>query len=124
MRNKKSLNERSIEWLEKSPATVIRCRLGEILGNRGMTQTELSLLTGLRQASISDLVHNRKTTLNTQHLLVIMLALDITDLSEMIEIVMSEEVKKEIDERRDSYEGLGLSAEQRAIIEERKRGLE
>ncbi|KYG90883.1 hypothetical protein A0U40_17595 [[Bacillus] sp. KCTC 13219] len=46
----------------------MRVKLKEILKERGITQLELSEMTGIRQAAISDLVNNRRDTINKSQL--------------------------------------------------------
>ncbi len=82
-----------IETLEKFPHKV-HIKLGEILRDRGMTQGDLHRLTGLRVATINELVNFKKKSLTVAHLVAIMIALRITDIRELIEIEFDEEVVK------------------------------
>lgn len=66
---------------------LIRVRLRELLKEKGMTQVELSELTGIRPASISDLANDVRKTINKQHLAKIIKALDITDMNRLIELI-------------------------------------
>jgi transcriptional regulator with XRE-family HTH domain len=103
----------------------LEINLGEVLSNRGISQTELSILTGLRQASINDLIHNRKNSINKYHLLAIMVVLNITDLTELISVKFNDEsIKSDMDESRKISEGLGLTPDQEEFIRERKKELE
>lgn len=60
--------------------------LKRILVERGITQKELAERTGLREATISEFVNNSRSTINKDQLLTIMKALDIKDLSRIIEV--------------------------------------
>ncbi|NQD65901.1 helix-turn-helix transcriptional regulator [Bacillus haikouensis] len=90
-----------IESLDKFPHK-IHIKLGEILRERGLTQGDLHRLTGLRVATINELVNFKKKSLTVAHLVSIMIALRITDIRDLIEIDFDEEVQayfKEENER-------------------------
>lgn len=65
----------------------IEVRLNEVLRSRGITQTELMRISGVRQASISELANNMRTAINREHLEKIADALEIDDINELITIV-------------------------------------
>ncbi len=81
-----------IESLNKFPHK-IHIKLGDILKERGLTQGDLHRLTGLRVATINELVNFKKKSLTVAHLVSIMIALRITDLRDLIEIEFDDEVK-------------------------------
>lgn len=62
-------------------------KLGEVLEARGMTQVELKDKCGVRQAYISEMVNNSRTTINRRNLAKVIKALGITDMNEMFELV-------------------------------------
>jgi DNA-binding Xre family transcriptional regulator len=67
-----------------------------------LTQGDLHRLTGLRVATINELVNFKKKSLTVAHLVSIMIALRITDIRDLIEIEFDEEVQayfKEENER-------------------------
>ena len=64
-------------------------KLGKILKDKDMTQKELAELSGLRANAISEIVNNQRSTINKEHLMKICDALEIDDISELIEIVKS-----------------------------------
>lgn len=68
-----------------------KLKIREVLEKRGMTQTELAQLTGLRGAAISEMANGSRTVINKSHLGKIMDALDITDLNEILEVKIEEE---------------------------------
>ncbi|SFH22416.1 DNA-binding transcriptional regulator, XRE family [Desulfotomaculum arcticum] len=68
-------------------ALTIRIKLKEVLEKRGLTQTQLAEISGVRRPSISELATGARTTINKQHLIKIMEALNITDITEIIEVV-------------------------------------
>ena len=58
-------------------------RLSDILKQRGMTQKQLSELTGIRPAAISEICNNQRTSINRDHLEKIAECLEIQDVREM-----------------------------------------
>lgn len=57
-----------------------------VLESKGVTQKELSRLTGIREATISEFVNGRRGALNIQHLIKIMKVLNMDDITEFIEV--------------------------------------
>lgn len=62
----------------------IRLNLKNIMSERNITQMELSEMTGIRQATISDLVNNKGTQMYLPNLEKICYVLSITDISEIV----------------------------------------
>ncbi len=62
----------------------VRVIVDEIIRARGITQTELSDMSGVRQASISELSNNMRKSINREHLAKIADALEIDDISELL----------------------------------------
>lgn len=61
-------------------------KLSEVLKKRRITQLELSEMSGVRQAAISELSRNIRDSINIRHLERIADALNIDDIAELIEI--------------------------------------
>ena len=61
-------------------------KLAEILEERNITRTALAEITGLRPNVISELCNNQRTTVNREHLARIAKALEITDISRLLEL--------------------------------------
>ncbi|MFK4302575.1 helix-turn-helix domain-containing protein [Paenibacillus sp. NRS-1782] len=68
----------------------IRLKLNEVMTQRGLTQTQLSELSGVRQAAISEMSRNIREQINLKTLIKIADALEIDDISELIAIENSE----------------------------------
>lgn len=68
-------------------------KLADRLKERNLTMREFSRMTGLRLATISDMCNGKKQSLNLHHILICMLALRITDITEIAEIVFPEDLK-------------------------------
>lgn len=57
-----------------------------MLETRGITQKELSQMTGIQESTLSFLARNRRDKINTEHLSKIMEALNITSFDEILEL--------------------------------------
>ncbi|PET70076.1 transcriptional regulator [Bacillus sp. AFS001701] len=64
----------------------ITIRLKEALDQRNITQKQLSEMTGLRPAAISQLCNNFVQRISIEHIEKISEALEITDTNELLEI--------------------------------------
>lgn len=64
---------------------MINIRLKELLKEKEMTQKELSEATGLRPTTISEIARNNRTTINKEHLEIVMKALGVKEISEIVE---------------------------------------
>lgn len=69
---------------------VMRVKLKEILQERQMNQGELVKLTGLRQAVVSELVHNQRMSIKKEHIEKICKALNIKRIEDIIELQIYE----------------------------------
>lgn len=66
---------------------MFRMKLKEVLERKGISQKELAQMTGLREATISELVNDTRSAYNKNHLIKIMETLKVSDLSEILEVV-------------------------------------
>ncbi|MEH7116945.1 helix-turn-helix transcriptional regulator [Neobacillus vireti] len=66
---------------------MFRMKLREVLERKGISQKELAEATGLREATISELVNDSRSAYNKKHILAIMEALKIEDLNEILEVI-------------------------------------
>lgn len=74
-----------IKGVENMPE--IKIKLAEILKERGLTQTRLAEISGVRQASISSMVRNNTAMLSLEMMAKIMKALEINSVDELLEYV-------------------------------------
>lgn len=65
---------------------VLNIKLKQIMKDKNITQLELSELTGIRQAAISELLNMKRQSVNIHHLNSIITALNITDVNSLFEI--------------------------------------
>ena len=70
----------------------IAIHLDDILKERGMTQLELAAKTGLRVGTISNFKNGNFMTLNPLQLLNMMVALKLTDLSQLVTFRLPDDV--------------------------------
>lgn len=78
-------NEKVRQILESHDYEII-VKLKDLLRERNMTQEDLSNMTGIRVATINDIVNNRRNTWNQHHLTAIMIALGLEKLSDLVDI--------------------------------------
>ncbi|PEM65296.1 XRE family transcriptional regulator [Bacillus pseudomycoides] len=104
LKDAKKINDVITETLETTPHVIVN-NLGDILKERGLSQGDLSRLTGLRVATINDFINMKKTNANFTHLVPIMIALRISDMTEIIRVEFPDEVKKRFEKDMDGYTG-------------------
>lgn len=63
----------------------IKIKIKDVLESRKMTQKELAQLSGVREATISDIVRGTRTVINFEHLSKIAEALKVTDIRELMD---------------------------------------
>lgn len=88
----KNIGDGVLDILQSTDGISIEYKLTTAMSERGLTQRTLSLLTGIRQATISDMCNGVGVQINKAHLLAIMITLRITDISELINIKFSDEL--------------------------------
>ncbi|MDR4318655.1 helix-turn-helix domain-containing protein [Niallia circulans] len=64
----------------------IYVKVKEILEERNITQLQLAEMTGIRRAGINEICRNQTKAINRDHIVKIAEALNIKDLSEIIEL--------------------------------------
>ncbi|MED4841560.1 helix-turn-helix transcriptional regulator [Weizmannia sp. CD-2023] len=64
----------------------LNIKLKELLKEKNITQKELAEMTGLREATISEIANNARTTINKEQLLLIMKTLGVKELSKILEL--------------------------------------
>lgn len=72
--------------MENKRLYFIEVKLKEQLKRKGMSQRELSQRTGLREATISELANNTRSTLNQNQMFLIMDVLNITKLDDFLKL--------------------------------------
>ena len=65
--------------------SIVRIRLKELLEERNIKQKDLAIISGIRESTISDICRGARTVINFEHLARIADALEITDISDLIE---------------------------------------
>lgn len=70
-----------------------RFKLADRMAERNLTVRRLSTLTGLRLATISELMTGKKGAINLSHVALLMLVLRISDINDLIEIHIPDNLK-------------------------------
>lgn len=110
--------------LEEFPDFQLECRIEELMEERGLKMDELCELTGIRPATLSFMVNDKKSTINIGHLTAIASALRITDIRQLYGFKMSEETRRVFNLERRHQESLGMTEEMEKRIEKNKAILE
>ncbi|MCA1319781.1 helix-turn-helix transcriptional regulator [Bacillus tianshenii] len=90
---------------------VVEIKVGKLLKDRGLTQSQLAEMAGIRQAAISQLSRGFIERLNLDHVEKIINALEIEDIREIIDINVESEVWN-----------MTTVKEQREYLEAKKKG--
>lgn len=67
-------------------SVVVKIKIKEVLAERGMTQSELAKLSNLTETAVSKFVRGQGISINKEHLAKIASSLNITDISEILEL--------------------------------------
>lgn len=63
----------------------IKLKVKELLEEREITQKKLAQMSGIRESTISDIVRGTRTVINFEHLSKVAEALDIDNISQLID---------------------------------------
>ncbi len=72
-------------------------KLADRMRERNLTVRKLSALSGLRLATISDMMLGKKNSINLHHLTLLMTTLRIHDINEIVEIHIPDSIKANMD---------------------------
>ena len=64
---------------------VVKLKVKEALESRKLSQKKLAEMSGIRESTISDIVRGTRTVINFEHLSKIAVALEVTDIRELID---------------------------------------
>lgn len=78
-------------------------KLDDLMKERGISQRELGMITGLRAGTVNSILNGKGTTLNKVQLVALMVGLRITDLTDLIEIRFPDDVKEEFLQEANSW---------------------
>jgi len=91
----KNTGDAVLDLISNTKGIDIEYNLNNAMAKRGLTQRTLSLLTGIRQATISDMCNGAGVQINKAHLLALMITLRITDITEIINIKFTKELEEQ-----------------------------
>lgn len=109
-------NVKEIEGLNEFPTFGLRCRLKQLLKERGMKMWELHLLSGVRQSALSELANTTRSTINISHVTAVALALRITDLNELFEFAMDDDTREQFAKDQKEIEKKGILSDQEEYL--------
>ena len=72
-------------------------KIDEALEKRGLTQGKLATLCGLRPTTVSEIINGSRSALTKAHIASIMIALRITDISEILNIEFAPETTEQFE---------------------------
>ena len=78
-------------------------KLDKLMQERGLSQRELGMITGLRAGTVNSILNGKGTTLNKVQLAALMIGLRITDLTDLIEIRFPDNIKEEFSQESESW---------------------
>ena len=78
-------------------------KLADRMNERNLTVRKLAALSGLRLATISDMMLGKKNSINLHHLVLLMSALRIHDINEIVEIHIPDSIKATMDQEKTQW---------------------
>ncbi|MCY8796295.1 MULTISPECIES: helix-turn-helix domain-containing protein [Bacillus subtilis group] len=78
-------------------------KIDDLLKERGITQQDLAMMTGMRIGTVSQIVNGKGISFNKVQLLAIMVALQVTNLSDLIEIRLPQDLKERYEQNSESW---------------------
>ena len=78
-------------------------KLDKLMKDRGLSQRELGMITGLRAGTVNSILNGKGTTLNKIQLVTLMIGLRITDLTDLIEIRFPDKIKEEFSQESETW---------------------
>ena len=78
-------------------------KLSDRMKERNLTVRKLSALSGLRLATISDMMLGKKNSINLHHLILLMSVLRIHDINEIIELHIPDSIKENMEAENRSW---------------------
>ena len=80
-----------------------RTKIDELIHERGISQRQLSEITGIQLSYLSDFILGKTSTINKTHLLALMAVLRVDSIEDIIEIRLPDKIKKEFEEDREDW---------------------
>ena len=99
----KNTSDTIIDILNSVKGITIESNLGKVMEERGISQKNLALLTGLRQATISDLINGKNIQINKAHIIALMIVLRITDITEIFNIKFTQELTTQFEQESKTW---------------------
>lgn len=77
----------------------LQIHLDDVLRDRGLSQKQVSEMSGLRIATISDIVNGKMVSINLVQIFALMSALRLTEISEIFTLSLPKETKKAFEDQ-------------------------
>lgn len=71
---------------------IVKLKVKEAIEKRGITQKKLAEISGIRESTISDIVRGTRTVINFEHLSKIAEALEVNNITELIDFETEHDV--------------------------------
>ena len=97
-----SMNEKVLSNLDELGDSYISMKLDDRLKERGLTQKDLAMMTGIRLATISDMVNGKGSGFNWVQLVTVMVALRLTSFEELFSLELPVELRDRFEEEAES----------------------
>lgn len=99
----------------------VRLKIDDLMTLRGMSQKELSIVTGIRLGTISDMVNGKSQSFHFVRMLAIMNALRVTNINQVVEIVVDRGLADEYAEQ--TAEWVSTKEKPESVVESYKKNL-
>ncbi|WP_456363718.1 helix-turn-helix domain-containing protein [Priestia aryabhattai] len=93
----KNMNSIVVGTAEYLKEASVAHRLDDLLKERGVTQKELAAMTGMRVATISELVNGKGISFNYVQTLALIVALRLTSFNELFELRLPKEMQEQFE---------------------------
>lgn len=87
----------SFDKIFKENEIYCKFKLADRMKERGLTVRKLAELSGLRLATISELMNGKKGLVNLQHIAVLMFVLRLSDINDIVEIYVNEALREKFE---------------------------
>lgn len=97
-----SMSERVVSSLDELGDSYISMKLDDRLKERGLTQKDLAMMTGIRLATISDMVNGKGSGFNWVQLVTVMVALRLTSFEELFSLELPVDLRDRFEEEAEA----------------------
>lgn len=99
----RSMNDTILHMASMMDNCYLVIKLDDLLQERGISQKDLAMMTGIREGTITEIANGKGSTWNKTQLIAIMSALKLTALSQLIEIRLDLDTQLEHERLSDEW---------------------